>query len=209
MNAMEFFEQSTGQWRSQRTTHHLAFKRTEMGESEIHIETLAVGDPKVLEICQLHDVDPSLAIGGAFVSWQGSMGWDRNDENHEGSTIFVLVPDADQPQQGRLLRERGYAEIVPVIGQYHIDDDNGLVLTTEYEAMSATERFWFANPSLRLRTSTVKRFGGFSTATFCTESRVEAPSDDSSSDVSEHSNLSSDQMQTDREATKTFSFFGW
>ena len=147
MNAMEFFQLSTGKWRSQRTTHHLAFKRTEMGESEIDIEVLAVDDPKVFEICQLHEVDPSLAIGGAFVSWHGSMGWDRNDENHAGSTVFVLVPDADQPQQGRLLRERGYAEIVPVIGQYHVDDDQGLVLTTEYESMSSTERFWFANPS--------------------------------------------------------------
>lgn len=209
INAMEFFEQSTGQWRSQRTTHHLAFKRAEMGESEIHIETLAVGDPKVLEICQLHDVDPTLAIGGAFVSWHGSMGWDRNDENHEGSTVFVLVPDADQPRQGRLLRERGYAEIVPVIGQYHIDDDNGLVLTTEYESMSSTERFWFANPSLRLRTSTVKRFGGFSTATFCTEFRVEAPSDQFNGDAADRSNLPPEPLPTDREATKTFSFFGW
>ncbi|MBW4579778.1 MAG: phycobiliprotein lyase [Tildeniella nuda ZEHNDER 1965/U140] len=209
MNAMEFFEQSTGQWRSQRTTHHLAFKRAEMGESEIHIETLAVGDPKVLEICQLHDVDPSLAIGGAFVSWHGSMGWDRNDENHEGSTVFVLVPDADQPQQGRLLRERGYAEIVPVIGQYHIDDDNGLVLTTEYESMSSTERFWFANSSLRLRTSTVKRFGGFSTATFCTEFRVEAPADNLNGDDADRSSQPGEPLQTDREATKTFSFFGW
>jgi hypothetical protein len=37
--------------------------------------------------------------------------------------------------------------------------------------MSSIERFWFANPNLRLRTSVVKRFGGFSTASFCAESR--------------------------------------
>jgi CpeS-like protein len=215
MNAMEFFQLSTGQWRSQRTTHHLAFKRTEMGESEIHIEVLDVGDPKVLEICQLHDVDPSLAIGGAFVSWHGSMGWDRNDEDHAGSTVFVLVPDEDQPQQGRLLRERGYAEIVPVIGEYHIDDENGLVLTTEYESMSATERFWFANPSLRLRTSTVKRFGGFSTATFCTEFRVDSAAVDASvdsanqADRADQASVPADQNQPVGAPTKTFSFFGW
>jgi hypothetical protein len=46
------------------------------------------------------------------------------------------------------------------------------VLTTEYETMSSIERFWFANPNLRLRTSVVKRFGGFSTASFCAESRL-------------------------------------
>jgi hypothetical protein len=51
------------------------------------------------------------------------------------------------------------------------------VLVTEYETMTTVERFWFAQPHLRLRTSTVQRFGGFNTATFCTETRADqAPS---------------------------------
>ena len=172
MDVMEFFQLSTGKWRSQRTTHHLAFKLSETGESEIQVEALTADNPQVIEICQMHQVDPGLAIGGAFVSWQGGMGWDKEDENHEGSTIFVLIPDADQPQQGILLRERGYAENVPVSGRSRMDDGDGLVLTTEYEIMSSIERFWFASPSFRLRTSTVKRLGGFTTATFCTEIRL-------------------------------------
>lgn len=157
---MEFFQRSTGRWRSQRTTHHLAFRRAEAGESQIQVEALGPDHPKVIEICQLHQVEPQSAIGGAFVSWKGEMGWDRDDENHEGSTIFALIPDPDHPRQGTLLRERGYAEIVPVAGQYHMDDEDGLVLTTDYETMSSIERFWFASPSIRMRTSTVKRFGG-------------------------------------------------
>ena len=40
------------------------------------------------------------------------------------------------------------------------------------ETMSSRERFWFANANTRVRTSTVKRFGGFSSATFCSETRV-------------------------------------
>jgi hypothetical protein len=40
--------------------------------------------------------------------------------------------------------------------------------------MSSIERFWFASPNMRMRTSTVKRFGGFSTASFCTETRIDA-----------------------------------
>ena len=172
MDAMKFFEMSRGKWVSQRTTHHLAFRRSETGESAIQVETLAVDHPKVLEICTLHNVDPQTAVGGALVTWQSSMGWDKEDENHEGSTVFVLVPNADNEREGLLLRERGYAEIVPVAGHYVIDDEDGLVLTTEYETMSSIERFWFAAPGVRLRTSTVKRFGGFSTATFCTEFRL-------------------------------------
>ncbi|MBH8572511.1 phycobiliprotein lyase [Nostocaceae cyanobacterium CENA369] len=210
MDAMEFFQLSTGRWRSQRTTHHLAFKRSEKGESEIQIETLSADDPKIIEICHLHEFGPSLAVGGAFVSWQGSMGWDREEENHTGSTVFALLPDTADGREGTLLRERGYAEIVPVAGHYHMDEEDGLVLTTEYETMSSIERFWFASPSLRMRTSTVKRFGGFSTATFCTEFRIaDVLEAASNADVASLSNPTPEQIQKTVEPTKSFSFFGW
>jgi hypothetical protein len=171
-DAKEFFQRSAGNWRSQRTTHHLPFRRAESGGSQIEVEFLEAEDPKIREICQMHDVDPQSAIGGAFVSWDGSMAWDKDDENHEGTTVFALIPDATDPRKGKLLRERGYAEIVPVAGEYEMDEEDGLVLITEYETMSIVERFWFVNPNLRLRSSTVKRFGGFNTATFCAEARV-------------------------------------
>ena len=174
MDGMEFFQRSAGKWRSQRTTHHLPFRRAETGDSDIFVESLPADHPKISEICQMHDVDPILAVGGAFVSWDGSMAWDKTDENHQGTTVFALIPNADNPRKGLLLRERGYAEIVPIAGQYHLDDEDGLVLITEYETMSTIERFWFVSPDVRLRTSTVKRFGGFNTATFCTEVRVES-----------------------------------
>lgn len=211
MNAMEFFQLSAGRWRSQRVTHHLPFRQSETGDSEIWVEALPVDHPQVIEICRLHQVDPNLAVGGAFVSWQGSMAWDREgDDSHEGSTVFALVPDtADNPRQGKLLRERGYAEIVPVIGCYHMDDQDGLVLTTEYETMSSTERFWFAAPDLRLRSSTVKRFGGLSTASFCTELRMQDSSGDSgNSDIVDVSD--STPKQQDTSASRAYySAFGW
>jgi CpeS-like protein len=174
MNAMDFFQKSSGRWQSQRTTHHLAFRRTESGTSDISVEYLPKEDPRIVEICQMHEQDPQQAIGGAYVTWQGSMGWDKEDENHEGTTVFALVPSDATGRTGVLLRERGYAEIVPVAGQYEMDEEDALVLTTEYESMSVVERFSFASPNLRMRTSTVQRFGGFSTATFCTEFRVES-----------------------------------
>ena len=171
-DAKEFFQQSSGKWRSQRTTHHLPFRRAESGNSDINVEFLDAGDEKIAAICQMHDVDPQTSIGGAFVSWDGSMAWDKENEDHQGTTVFALIPDPEDPRKGKLLRERGYAEIVPVAGEYEMDAEDGLVLITEYETMSIIERFWFVNPNLRLRSSTVKRFGGFNTATFCAESRV-------------------------------------
>jgi hypothetical protein len=38
--------------------------------------------------------------------------------------------------------------------------------------MYSEERLWFASPNLRLRTSILKRFGGFSMASFCSEIRM-------------------------------------
>ncbi|NES17587.1 MAG: phycobiliprotein lyase [Symploca sp. SIO3E6] len=180
MDAMEFFELSAGKWRSQRTTHHLPFRRAESGETEITVATLPAADPRVVEICQLHQVDPNLAVGGAQISWLGTMAWDKTDENHQDSTVMVIVPDPDNSRQGRLLREKGYAEIVPVAGRFLMDDEDGLVLITEYETMSSHERFSFASEDLRMRTSAVKRFGGFSTSSICVETRIGSNLDNSS-----------------------------
>ena len=193
-DAREFFQQSAGRWRSQRTTHHLPFRRAESGGSDINVEFLDAGDEKIVEICKMHDTDPTTAIGGAFVSWDGSMAWDKENEDHKGTTVFALIPDPENPRKGKLLRERGYAEIVPVAGEYSMDEEDGLVLITEYETMSIIERFWFVSTDLRLRSSTVKRFGGFNTATFCTESRV------SENEAS---------AELDDTETKAFAISGW
>jgi len=124
---MTFFQKSAGQWKSQRTTHHLPFRRAETGDSEIYVEALSADNPKIIAICEMHEVDPAKTVGGAFVSWDGSMQWDKENENHQGTTVFALIPDEDNPQAGVLLRERGYAEIIPVAGRYHIDEQEGLV----------------------------------------------------------------------------------
>ena len=196
-DAKEFFQQSAGKWRSQRTTHHLPFRRAESGGSDINVEFLNAGDEKIAEICKMHDVDPDAAIGGAFVSWDGAMAWDKENEEHKGTTVFALIPDSENTRKGKLLRERGYAEIVPVAGEYSMDEEDGLVLITEYETMSIIERFWFVNPNLRLRSSTVKRFGGFNTATFCTESRVT------------DNNVENVQIESDNTEAKAISISGW
>ncbi|MCS6960452.1 MAG: phycobiliprotein lyase [Pseudanabaenaceae cyanobacterium SKYGB_i_bin29] len=173
MDVMEFFQRSSGRWLSRRTTHHLAFQRSETGESYIEITALAADHPQIISTCELHEVDPQLAIGGAYVTWNGSMAWDKEGEKHEGSTLFALIPDPAAPQRGKLLRDRGYAETVPVAGSYHMDNDCELVLITEYPSMHTIERFWFTEPNVRLRTSTVQWLGGITTATFCTETRLD------------------------------------
>ena len=66
----------------------------------------------------------------------------------------------------------GYAEKTPVAGSYKMGSDDALTLTTEYETMWSEERLWFASPNLRMRVGILKRFGGFSMASFTSEIRM-------------------------------------
>jgi hypothetical protein len=170
MNIEEFFELSAGKWFSHRTSHHLAFKQAEDGKSDIVIETLPADHPEVVKLCQQYEIDPNHASCGARVTWNGTMEWD--EEKHTGSTVLATVPDEDNPSSGKLLREMGYAEKAPVAGTYKMGSDGALTLTTEYETMWSEERLWFASPNLRMRVSILKRFGGFSMASFTSEIRM-------------------------------------
>jgi hypothetical protein len=170
MDIVEFFQQSAGKWFSQRTSHHLAFKQSESGKSDIRIEMLPKDDPEVIKLCEQYEFESSLALCGARVSWDGTMEWDEG--KHSGSTVLVPIADPDKPNEGKLLREMGYAEKAPVAGRYVMGSDEALTLITEYETMYSEERIWFASNNLRLRTSILKRFGGFSMASFCSEIRM-------------------------------------
>ncbi|MEB3336010.1 MAG: phycobiliprotein lyase [Leptolyngbyaceae bacterium] len=170
MDIVEFFEQSAGKWFSQRTSHHLAFKQSEGGKSELSIEMLTKEHPEVIKLCEQYEISPELALCGARVSWDGTMEWD--EEKHTGSTVLVPIADAENSQEGKLLREMGYAEKAPVAGRYIMGEDQALTLITEYETMYTKERLWFESPNVRLRTSILKRFGGFSMASFSSEIRM-------------------------------------
>ena len=175
-DALSFFRLSCGRWMSQRSQHHLLHRRAEAGASFIVVEELLKGDERLAEIAKRNNEDVSRIIGGCWVRWSGSMAWDRAGESHEDQTMFGLIPSDDAGREGLLLRDRGYAEKAPVAGQFRMDDENGLILTTDYEMMSSLERFWFAGPNLRLRTSTVQ--GLSNNASFCMETRQldDAPS---------------------------------
>ena len=175
-DALSFFRLSCGRWMSQRSQHHLLHRRAEAGASFIVVEELLKGDERLAEIAKRNKQDVSRIIGGCWVRWSGSMAWDRAGESHEDQTMFGLIPSDDAGRHGLLLRDRGYAEKAPVAGQFRMDDENGLILTTDYEMMSSLERFWFAGPNLRLRTSTVQ--GLSNNASFCMETRQldDAPS---------------------------------
>jgi hypothetical protein len=172
-DALSFFRLSCGRWRSQRSSHHLLHRRAEAGDSWIEVVELQAHDPRLVAIAELHGQNPADLVGGCRVTWNASMAWDKAGEAHEGESVFGLIPTDAQGRQGLLLRDRGYAETAPVAGRFAMDERDGLLLTTSYETMNSLERFSFAGPNVRLRTSTVE--GLSNTASFCIETRLVDP----------------------------------
>lgn len=174
MDISEFVGKSLGKWRSQRSAHHLIFSHFEAVQSVIDIVALSPDDPEVLALCRDYDTDPQAIASPFRMSWEGESDWDEDEkEELKGTTVLVPVPDADSPNRGKLLRDRGYAETMAAIGEYHFTEDGTFVLVTSYDRAAAEEKIWFVNPNLRFRVSTIKTSEGTGvvTASFSSEIR--------------------------------------
>jgi len=173
MDITQFIESSIGQWRSQRSAHHLIFSHFEAVQSVIDIVALTPDEPGVLELCKSYDIDPRTVDSPFRMSWEGQSDWDEQ-EVLKGSTILVPVPDPEFPQRGKLLRDQGYAETIAAAGNYHLTEDGTFVLLTEYDRAAAEEKIWFVNPNLRFRVSVIKTSDGTGvvSASFSSEIRA-------------------------------------
>jgi len=175
MDIIEFFEQSAGKWFSQRTLHNLTSGQLQAGKSELKIEILPATDPAVIELCSSHAIAPASApLAGVLVTWKIA---DQNQKN--GSTVVVPIPNSDNPKAGKLLQSAGAAPKnalgklpVSIASSYTIGEDDVLTLISQTEDFYAEERLWYLMPNLRIRTSVVKRSSGMTLASFCSEIRM-------------------------------------
>jgi phycoerythrin-associated linker protein len=87
------------------------------------------------------------------------------------------VPIPTGEYQGKLLRDQGYAETIPAVGEYYFTEDNTFVLRTTYDRAAAEEKIWFVNDNVRCRVSLIKTSGGSGvvTASFSSEIRQKEP----------------------------------
>lgn len=169
-DALSFFRLSCGQWRSQRSVHHLLHRRAEAGGSLIVVDDLLPSDERLVAMARQHGQDPARIVGGSHVRWSANMAWDRDGDAHDGETCFALIADGDRDRSGTLLRDQGYAEKAPATSTFDMDDRDGLILRTNYEMMTVWERFSFCGPDVRVRSSTVE--GLSNNASFCIETRL-------------------------------------
>lgn len=172
MDIAKFVELSLGRWRSQRSAHHMAFSYFEQVLSTIDIVPLAQDDPEVIALCESHQISPRAATHPFRMSWEGESDWEEGEVS-KGTTILVPIPAPNDCQKGRLLRDRGYAETVPSVGNYHISEDGIFSLLTPYDRAMAEEKIWFGGPNVRFRVSLIRSSKGTAivTASFASEIR--------------------------------------
>jgi hypothetical protein len=168
MDVSEFFDLSAGKWFSQRTSHDLETKQSENAKSDLTFDILPDTDPAVVALCKQHQIDPSLAWGGAKTAWKGSMqrNKDRTQNDYDGASIIVAVPNPDAPGSGLLLKSAGAP------ASYSIGDDGAMTVTAGDDRIRAQERIWFASPNLRLRTTILKQRDRGDISSFSSEIRM-------------------------------------
>jgi hypothetical protein len=175
MTMMDFFRKSEGVWFTQRSVHHFDAVPDESGQSRLQVQVVAVDDPQIAQICKLQGIDPALAKGGARFLWQAH---DVSATvNPEQAAVLVDVPDDATGQAGKLLRNQGYVEKIPVVSRYWFGQDGILTIETEYEQHQGQERCWFITDDFRVRVSTVRMMNGIYLMTYCSEQRYVSDAD--------------------------------
>ncbi len=169
MEIQEFLELCSGKWFSQRTSYHLEQQKAENSKSELIIERLAPDHSEVVKLCQQYRINPDSSLGGEKVSWDNSVDWGQPKQ--VGSAIIVLVPDAENPQLGKLLRTGGNSPKPAKEGRYILRDDEALTLMLQEDSTYLEERLTFASNNLRLRTILIKQADGSNKMAFYSEIR--------------------------------------
>ncbi|MEG3851046.1 phycobiliprotein lyase [Microcoleus sp. herbarium19] len=177
MTMMDFFRKSQGTWFSQRSVHHFDAAADESGESNLIVQIMEQDHPKIQEICEKQKVNPALAVGGAIFMWQTTLDAKDKEPNPNYAAILVDIPEPNNPQSGKFLRNQGYVEGIPVIGRYNFAADGVLTIDTEYEKNQGQERCWFITDDFRVRVSTVRMMNGVNLMTYSSERRCVAPED--------------------------------
>lgn len=173
MTMMDFFRKSEGIWLTQRNVHHFDAVADESGESNLIVKVIEPDDIRVEKVCSLRNIEPVKAKGGATFNWLANT--KDSEPNPNYAAILIDVPDDETGLTGKIIRDKGYVEGIPVISRYWFGQDGILTINTDYENNQGQERCWFITDDFRVRVSTVKMMNGVNLMTYCSERRCVSP----------------------------------
>lgn len=157
MSLAEFLESCAGKWFSQRTSYRLGAPEDwhQSDKTTLFVDFLSADDPDVQALSQ----GQGTAIAGLRSRWEATPLLKAN------SSLIIFLAEGD-----RLIRQAGGTTWQ---GTYQFEGNHrGLILQTEQPELSVEERFWFAHPNLRLRTSLMRDRHGLSRSSFYSEIRL-------------------------------------
>lgn len=147
-----FFQQSEGNWRSERRYYTLPDGETQEMVSQIAIRYLEQGAPELIRLAQLHHLPQEMQLFcGAEVTWdsQDSVSGRRASR---GSTLFGALGTI-------LYRDRGFATPKPVTADFQFTNPQTLCLRTEYKGDVFEEELKLVGTLYRTRQTIISREG--------------------------------------------------
>ena len=149
----DFIDKSIGEWKSIRSTQTLAFQEFENTLSSLIISYQNVESEEVLEIKQRFTFSNNLTFA-IKIKWESISEWATEKEPQVSQTILIFVPKNEF--SGTLIKDKGYAELIPSSSKYYIDENNTLHIQSKYNATISEERIWFLSKNVRSRYSVIK-----------------------------------------------------
>ncbi|MGH7999894.1 MAG: phycobiliprotein lyase [Brasilonema sp.] len=148
----EFFQESVGQWRSERRYYTLPDGETKEMVSLITIRFLTQGCDELQKLAQMHGLPDTVSLNcGTEVIWNSENSVTGRKES-QGSTIFGALGHT-------LYRDRGFATTKPVTAQYYFPSSKTLYLRTEYNNSVFEEEVKLIGSKYRTRQSIISRAG--------------------------------------------------
>ena len=165
MEIVNFFEKLAGRWFSQRTTHALSTQQSKAGKSDLEVEFLPPEDEAVQQLCQKHSVEKPLC--GLRVQQSSTIDGDTKPTVKSALLVPLVPENPDAPIPGGTLIRSG----AKTKSCYALEDEV-LTIASEEGGDRTTERMWFINENLRMRTGVTELADGLRIASFCSEIRL-------------------------------------
>ncbi len=148
----EFFQQSAGQWLSERRYYTLPAGTTKEVVSHLSIRFLPQGSPELIHLAQLHHLAADQVLtSGAEVEWASEDSVSQRSQS-AGLTLFGAL--------GNLLyRDRGFATPKPVTAGFSFTNAQTLCLRTEYNGSVFEEELKLIGSRYRTRQTIISYAG--------------------------------------------------
>ncbi|MEA5505633.1 phycobiliprotein lyase [Halotia wernerae UHCC 0503] len=148
----EFFQQSEGNWRSQRRYYTLKDGETQEVVSLLTVQFLELGNEELIKLARLHNLADETALTcGALTTWESNY-IGPSPKQIKGSTVFGVLGTG-------LYRDRGFSTSKPIIAQFSMRDPKTMCLRTEYSGNVFEEELKLIGTQYRTRQTIISRAG--------------------------------------------------